>query len=562
MYILGISSYYHDSAAALIKDGEVIAAANEERFSRIKHDNSFPINAINFCLDFAGISSNEIDQIAYYEKPLLKFERILTTFIATYPYSILPFIKTVPEWLGEKISVESKIKKHLGFKKKLIFVSHHISHASASYYPSPFNKAAILTIDGVGEYQTTTLSDAKDTKINPISEINFPNSIGLLYSTFTAFLGFRVNDDEYKVMGMSAYGNPIYKEKIYKLINVNKDGSYMLDLSYFKYRESFKMWSDKFESLFGRPRNGKLTQKHKDIAASLQAVTEEVYFKILNHLWDVTRLDSVCIGGGFALNSLANGKIFKNTPFKNVYIFGPAGDDGCAIGAALYAQYSISNKRLHEISLYLGTSYYNDLTTLLNRYKLYFKKIHTNKEVVKRTAKLLTNGAIIGWFQGKMEFGPRALGNRSILAAPFPLGMKDKVNIVKKRELFRPFAGSVMEQHAHEYFDLPEAQFDFRFMNFCFPVKNEKKAKIPAITHQDGTCRIQTVKKEDGIFYQLLNEFKKQTGVPIILNTSLNLKGEPIAETPEQAIKDFINSKMDYLVINNYLISKRWNDKK
>jgi len=339
MYILGISAFYHDSAAALIKDGVVIAAAEEERFTRVKHSFQFPFGAIEFCLKQAGITIDEIDHVAYYEKTLLRFERVLDMFIKAYPFTYKPFVRGIPEWINEKIKVEQKIKKQLKFKKNIFYIPHHLSHASASYYTSGFKKAAILTIDGIGEYQTTGLWIGNENKVRPLGHINFPDSIGLLYSTFTAFLGFRVNEDEYKVMGLAAYGTPKYKNEIYKLIDVKEDGSFKLDLSYFKFREEFRMWSNKFEKVFGKRRKHteKVTNRHQDIAASIQAVTEEIYFKMLNHLYTITNVQNLCLGGGVALNALANGKIFENTPFKNVYVIGPAGDGGNAMGAALFA---------------------------------------------------------------------------------------------------------------------------------------------------------------------------------------------------------------------------------
>ena len=561
MYVLGISSFYHDSAAVLIKDGKVVAAFEEERFTRIKHDNAFPKQAINFCLKTAGITIKEITSIAYYEKPLLKFERILETFVATFPFSTQPFTTTIPEWLSHKIQVEKNIRK-LNFKKNIYFIPHHLSHAASSYYSSGFANAAILTVDGIGEYQTTGLWLGKKNTITPLKEINFPHSLGLLYSTFTAFLGFRVNEDEYKVMGLGAYGNPVYKDAIYKLIEIKEDGSFKLDLNYFRFREEFKMWSDKFEDLFGKPRsqNDSVLKHHKDLAASIQMVTEEIYFKMLNHLHRLTKAQNLCVSGGVGLNALANGKIFNNTPFKKIYIMGAAGDSGSAMGAALFAYFSISNpkKKVQKLdNLYLGSEFSNEeIGSYLKKNNLKFRKIESERELIKISARLLSKNAILGWFQGKMEFGPRALGNRSILANPKPKVMKEKVNRIKIRELFRPFAGSILQEYVSEYFEVPTTQKDFPFMNFCFQVKEEMRKNISAIVHADYSCRIQTVSKNNDRYYQLIHEFYKETGVPVILNTSFNLKGEPIVETPEQAIRDFLKTKIDYLVIDNYIVSK------
>ncbi len=498
MYILGISAYYHDSAAVLIKDGVPQFAAEEERFTRIKHHNGFPFHAINFCLKSAGISMQDIDAVAYYEKPLLKFERILETFVETYPNAVRPFLKTVPEWLGDKIKVGQTIKRKLAFRGKLFFIPHHYSHAAACFYPSGFEEAAILTLDGVGEYQTTGLWSGRGNKITPLKSINFPHSIGLLYSTFTAFLGFRVNDDEYKIMGLAAYGRPVHADDIYRIIDVKDDGSFSMNMDYFSFREGFRMWNKNFERLFGNPRGpeGTILQKHKDIAASIQKVTEEIYFGILRHLYSLTKCENLCVGGGVALNAVANGKIYAETPFKTVYILGPAGDSGAALGATLFTYHNISGfKDRHRIdNLYFGSEYNGvQIKNALKDSELAYEKFDNEKELLYKTASLLAENKVIGWFQGKMEFGPRALGARSILANPRHAYMKDKVNKIKKREPFRPFAGSILQEKAREYFLVPEENYRAPFMNFCFKVREEKRKEIAAIVHEDGTCRIQTV---------------------------------------------------------------------
>ncbi len=557
MYILGISAFYHDSAAVLLKDGEVLCGMEEERLSRIKHDNNFPFQAVLWCLRQAGITIQNVDYVAYYEKPLLKFERILHTFVETYPYSVKPFLKAIPEWISEKIKIEYIIRKKIGFKKKIFFIPHHLSHAAASFYTCPLDKSAIATIDGVGEYETTTLWQGEKTGIKSLKSIYFPHSLGLLYSAFTAFLGFRVNEDEYKVMGLAAYGKPVYAQKIYRLIDVKKDGSFRLDMKYFVYREAFRMWSGEFEALFGLPRKpaDPVLTRHKNIASSIQLVLEDIYFKILNHLHTLTKSENLCIGGGVGLNALANGKIYKNTPFKNIHVFGAAGDSGGALGAVLYAHNVILGqyrKRSNVQSLYLGSEYseYDGKRTAS------MKKYDDKKELIKKVAQLLAGNNIVGWFQGKMEFGPRALGSRSILANPKQRFMKEKVNRIKIRELFRPFAGSILKEHVHDYFDVPEKNHCSPYMTFCFSVKKEKRSNISAIVHKDNTCRIQTVSEADGLYYTLIREFYRITGIPCILNTSFNLKGEPIVENPQQAIDDFSKTKMDALVIGDYLILK------
>jgi len=566
MYILGISAYYHDSAAVLIKDGVIVCGIEEERFSRIKHDNGFPFQAVAFCLKEGGLDINDIHIISYYEKPLLKFERILETFIDTYPRGLKPFLKGMPEWLDYKIKVEHTIRTKLKYKGIVTFTPHHVSHASSAYYPSLFKESAILTIDGVGEYQTTGLWKGKDNMITPLKKIDFPHSMGLLYSTFTAFLGFKVNEDEYKLMGLAAYGKPVYVHKIKKIIDIKNDGSFQMDLKYFSFREGFQMWSPLFEKLFGKPRSPKdsVEQKHKDLASSIQTITEEIYFKILNYLYTLTKSENVCISGGVGLNALANGKIYTHTPFKNVYIFGAAGDSGAALGSALYTYYHpvipakarIQSKIPSINVLSFGSSYSNNyIEKTIKEYKLKYEKL-TEAVLITKTAKLLSEGNIIGWFQGKAELGPRALGNHSILCKPSPRNMKTKMNIIKLREQFRPFAGSILQEKVHEYFEVPEKNHWSPFMVFCFPVKKEKRKDLAAIVHADNTCRIQTVNKENGRYYQLIKEFYRLTGIACILNTSFNLKGEPIVETPQQAIEDFLKTKMDYLVIENFFISK------
>lgn len=565
MYILGISAFYHDSAAVLIKNGEIIAAVEEERFSRIKHDSAFPYQSVQSCLEQAKITIKDIAYIAYYEKPLLKFERILQTFVETYPFALRPFLKAIPEWLTEKINVESKIRKKLQFKKKIFYIPHHLSHAAAGYFTSPYISSVIVTIDGVGEYQTTAIWKAKGNTIELMKSLDFPHSLGLLYSTFTAFLGFRVNEDEYKIMGLAAYGKSIYVKKIAKLINTQKDGSFKLDMSYFSFRKSFQMWNKKFEELFGKPRSFDklgLNQRHKDIAASIQYVTEQIYFKILNHAYEATQEKNLCVSGGVGLNALANGKIYDNTPFQNVHIFGPAGDSGGAIGAALFTYYHIlqqktSRKAIQTLSW--GTSYQDsEIEKILLKEKLHYKKFTDEKRLLQTTATLLAENNIIGWFQGRMEFGPRALGNRSILANPKPVIMKEKMNTIKKRELYRPFACSILQEKVQDYFEIPSKKNIFPFMNFCFIVKKEKRKELVAVVHKDHTCRIQTVdNKINQRYYKLLKEFEKLTDIPALMNTSFNLNHEPIVETPEQAITDFQKIGLKHLIIENFLISKK-----
>lgn len=561
MYILGISAYYHDSAASLIKDGKIVCAVEEERFSRIKHDNQFPIKAIQFCLSQEKITVADLGYIAYYEKPLLKFERILENFVITYPYSLKPFLKGIPEWLSYKMKIEKTIREKLAYKGEIYFIPHHHSHAAAAFFTSPFTESAVLTIDGVGEYETTSLWKGSKNRISPLGSVFFPHSLGLLYSTFTAYLGFKVNEDEYKVMGLAAYGVPNMCDKIHRLIEIKEDGSFHLNISYFSFREEFRMWNNRFESIFGKPRNPKdsITGRHKDIAASIQSVTEEIYFKILNYLYKITECPNLCLSGGVALNALANGKIYKKTPFKHVHIFGPAGDSGASLGAPLYVHSVLLGRRKQSQTktLCYGSSYSNkQIASCLRGTGLRFKKFKNQDDLIYKTAGLLARNKIVGWFQGKMEFGPRALGARSILANPKPKNMKEKVNKIKIRELFRPFAGSILQEKVQEYFEVPERNHWSPFMTFCFKVKSNNIENITAIVHKDNTCRIQTVNMENGIYYKLIKEFYKITGIPCVLNTSFNLKGEPIIESPKQAIEDYLKTSLDALIMGDYIITK------
>lgn len=559
MYILGVSAYYHDSAAVLLKDGVILSAIEEERFTRIKHDNSFPLRAIDWCLKTNKLSINDIGFFAYYEKPLLKFERILDMFIKSWPWSLRFFMNFFPEQLGDKITVENTIRKKLKYKGKIVFVPHHLSHASAAYYSSGFTESAVMTVDGVGEYQTTGLWKGSGNRLTPLFSIHFPHSVGLLYSTFAAFLGFKVNEDEYKLMGLAAYGKPSYIGKVRRVVDVKPDGSFALDMDYFSFRESTKMWSRRFEKLFGKPRDPKdsIQPRHANIALSIQKITEDIYIGMLNHLHKVAPSDNLCISGGVALNALANGQIYAKTPFKHVHVLGPAGDSGAALGAALYMHFQGKTGNAKAVkSLYLGTSYSDGETkAALEKMGLPYRKL-TRKELVRQAALALAQGKIIGWYQGKCELGPRALGNRSILSQPAPHRMKDKVNMIKIREQFRPFAGSILKDHVHEYFTVPEVKHSSPYMNFCFTVRPEKRQALAAIVHADRSCRIQTVSPDNGLYYELIEEYRRQTGIACILNTSFNLKGEPIVETPEQAIADFKKTKMDMLFINSFAVNK------
>ena len=564
MYILGISCYYHDAAACLIKDGKIVAAAEEERFTRKKHDPSFPINAINFCLKEANISSKELSFIGFYEKPLSKFERILSQHLEMFPYSFWSFYKTIPNWLSEKLRIPKIIKKKLKYKGDILFIDHHLAHASSSFLVSPFKNAAILTVDGVGEWTTTAIGYGKENEIRLLKEVKFPHSIGLLYSTVTAHLGFSVNNSEYKIMSLAAYGTTLYYDKFMKIVDLKEDGSYMLDMDYFDYHFRLKMPGKKFVKEFGpiRKPNEELTQHHKNIAASLQKVTEDVLFKILNYLYEETKCENLCMAGGVALNSVANGKIKKNTKFKNIFIQPASSDAGTSLGVAFYIYNSVLNNKRNCImdSVYLGPEFYNNkIQSFLDSNKINYKKLKDENELVKETAKFIYQNNVIGWFQGRMEFGPRALGNRSILANPCNPQMKKILNEkVKHREEFRPFAPVIIEEKVKEYFDIDKK--DERFMLFVYPIKESKRKLIPPVNHVDGTARLQTVNKEQNLlYYNLIREFEKLSKVPVLINTSFNIRGEPIVCTPEDAYKCMMGTEIDYLILNNFLIKRNDN---
>ena len=567
MYTLGISCYYHDSAAAVLKDGKVVAAVEEERFSRIKFDDGFPKLAIDWCIKEAGISVENIDYVAFYDKPVLKFERLLDNYIAVAPRGLFSFLDVIPKWIHKRIWVKDEIKKHLkGFKGKIIFPEHHMSHAAYTFFTSPFDEAAILTVDGVGEWSTTTFGMGNDTAIKLISDIRWPHSLGLFYSAFTYFLGFKVNEGEYKLMGMSSYGKPKYYDKILdELIDVKNDGSIHLNMKYFAFTYDKYMTNQNFSDLFGIPprkHNEKAEQIHYDIGASAQLVLEDILLKMVNHIHNKTRMKNLCIGGGVGLNGVANYRILKEGPFENLHIPPSPGDAGSAIGCAQYLYYCFTkNKRIvqqpSEIitnNIYVGPEYSNDkIKSFLEKNEISYEFLE-REALLKNTAKLISEGNIVGWYQGKMEWGPRALGNRSILADPRDAKMKDILNEkIKHRESFRPFAPSILEEYVSEYFDI-----DVPSPYMLLVAKVKKPEKIPAVTHVDGTGRLQSVSKEvNPFYYDLINEFYKLTGVPVIINTSLNVMGEPIVNTPEQAHTMILKTDMDYLALGNYLISRK-----
>jgi carbamoyltransferase len=565
MYNLGISCYYHDSAAALLKDGHVIAAVEEERFSRNKFDDGFPKMAIEWCLNEGGIKPNQIDSVAFYDKPVLKFERLLDNYIAVAPRGLYSFLNTIPKWLHKRLWIKNDIKKTLkGFNGKIIFPEHHMSHAAHTFYTSPFAESAILTIDGVGEWSTTTFGYAIDNTINLTNDIRWPHSLGLFYSAFTYFLGFKINEGEYKLMGLSSYGTPKYYDLILdNLIDVKDDGSIHLDMKYFAFTHDKVMTNDRFAELFGispKKKDEKMLQVHFDIGASAQKVLEDVILKMVNHVYEKTQMKNLCLGGGVALNGVANYRILKEGPFDNIHIPPSPGDGGSAVGCAQYLYHIYHNnkriiehdsaKRIYE-NVYAGPSFSDEeIVQFLDSKNISYEKFD-RESLLKKVSHLIADGNIVGWYQGRMEWGPRALGNRSILADPRHGDMKDILNEkIKHRESFRPFAPSVLEEYAFEYFDIDTSS---PYMSMVVPVKKPKD--IPAVTHIDGTGRLQTVSKDSNpLYYDLINEFYKITGIPVIINTSMNVMGEPIVNTPEEAYQMIVKTDMDYLVMNNFLI--------
>ena len=561
MNILGISCFYHDSAACLVRDGEVIAAASEERFTRKKHDAGFPHNAIRYCLEEGRINAHEIDRVGFYDKPLLKFERIITSYLANFPRSYLAFMKAVPVWLRERLWTKDVIARELGYKGEILFAEHHQSHAASAFLVSPFDEAAILTVDGVGEWATASLAAGSGNSIRMLKQINYPHSLGLLYSAFTYYLGFKVNSAEYKVMGLAPYGEPRYYDRIMsELIDVHGDGSFRLNMNYFAYAYGLRMTNGQFEKLFeGPPRlpESPLDQRHKDIAASIQKVTEEVMMKLAFSIHAETGFTDLCMAGGVALNCVANGRILREGPFKNIFIQPAAGDAGGAIGVAKYIYHTLlGHARDSALShVYLGPCFSSDeIESFLKETGAAYRRLE-REELLREVARLIADQNVVGWFQGRMEFGPRSLGNRSILADARRAENRDRVNLkIKFRESFRPFAPSVLEDHSAEYFNLDCAS---PYMLLVGQVREDKRI-IPSVTHVDGSARIQTVSRETNpIFYDLIAEFYRRTGVPVIINTSFNVRGEPIVCTPQDAFRCFMRTNMDFLVMDHFLVDKR-----
>ena len=595
--ILGISAFYHDSAACLLKDGKIIAAAQEERFTRKKHDSSYPHYAIEFVLSYGNLRLSEIDQIVFFEKPFLKFERLLETYVAFAPRGFVSFAKAMPLWIKEKLFQKNllfnKLKNHdKNYKsdQNIFFSDHHLSHAASAFFPSPFNEAVVLTADGVGEWATTTVAIGKNDNLEIKKEIHFPHSLGLLYSAFTYYTGFKVNSGEYKLMGLAPYGNPIYEDKIKKLIDIKDDGTFRLDQKYFNYATGLTMTNDKLDDLFGqKPRdsqNEKINQFHMDIAASIQKVTEEIMIKLAKAIREEYDIKNLCLAGGVALNCVANGKILKEKIFDNIWIQPAAGDAGGSLGAAL-ALWHIDQGNKRSVNSndnmkgsYLGAEFtQEEIEKELKSIGANFEKVDY-EDLINKTSEFLSNEKAIGWFQGRMEFGPRALGARSILGDPRSDKMQKNLNLkVKYRESFRPFAPSVLREDASKWFDIDvDSPYMLLVANinadkiiemneeqkklFGIDKLNIKRSEVPAVTHVDYSARIQTVTKDtNNRYYDLISKFKEKTGCPIVVNTSFNVRGEPIVNTPTDAFNCFMGTELDYLVIGDCILDKNKQNK-
>jgi carbamoyltransferase len=559
MNILGISCFYHDSAACLLRDGKVIAAAQEERFNRQKNSPDFPINAINFCLQAGNLTIYDIDYIGFYEKPFLKFSRVIISYLRAYPFSLKSFLSTIPVWLQDRLIMPLVFKKELSFDGKVLFIKHHLSHAASSFLVSHFEEAAILTADGIGEWATTTYGIGKGNNIKILKEINFPDSLGLLYTGVTTYLGFKANQEEGTVMGLASYGQPAYLDRFKKIVQVKGDGSFRMDQSFFGFNRASRMYTNKFIKMFGKERKpgDKIEDRHRDVAASLQKFIEETVLAMARHVYSETKSDKLCLAGGLFLNCIANNRILEEAPFKEIFIQPAAGDSGGALGVASYIYNSIlDNKRNYVMTdVYLGPEFSASyIKRVLLKEELDYKELD-DPVLFKYVAEKISNNKIIGWLQGRMELGPRALGNRSIIANPCSPQMKDMLNAkVKKRESFRPYAPVVLEERAKEFFRLKNLS---PFMLLAPEVREDKKGLIPAVTHVDGTARVQTINKNiNAKLWSLVKEFENITGIPVLINTSFNLKGEPIVCSPEDAISCFKRSQMDCLVLGNYVVER------
>lgn len=586
MNILGISCFYHDSAACFLQEGRIIAAVQEERFTRKKHDFNFPIHAINSCLDQGHIQVKDLDYVVFYDKPFIKFERIIETSLAYAPSGISQFIQAIPIWLKQKLWIPELIRDELNYKGKILFSQHHESHAASAFYPSPFNEAAFLTMDGVGEWETASFGVGKGNDLDIQYYLRFPNSLGLLYSAFTYYTGFKVNSGEYKLMGLSPYGEPKYTDLILReLIDLKEDGSFKINMRYFGYCDGLRMTNRRFDRIFGGPARKpetKITQRHMDIAASIQKVTEEIMLRMARQVHKVTGMDKLCLAGGVALNCVGNGRILREGPFKEIWVQPASGDAGGALGAALLVWHKyLKNKRVSDgkddsqNTSFLGPAFSDEnIENFLKKENIPYQKL-LYSDIPHTVSDLIIQGNVIGWFQGRMEFGPRALGARSILGDSRNTDMQSKMNLkIKYRESFRPFAPTVLAGKASEWFDL---NTESPYMLLVAPVRNDKRLKvdneevlkgfeklkikrslIPAVTHVDYSARVQTIRRQDNmLYYDLIDAFYKKTGCPVIINTSFNVRGEPLVCTPEDAFRCFIRTEMDYLIMGCFLLDKK-----
>lgn len=594
MKILGISAFYHDSAAALVIDSEIIAAAQEERFTRIKHDPSFPVHAVEFCLQKAGLHAEDLDYVVFYEKPLLKLDRLLENYVAFAPSGFNSLVSAVSEWSGKKSAIKQSILKNLkGFRGKTLFLEHHESHAASAFFPSPFEKAAVITMDGVGEWATSSIGIGEGNKIKILKELKYPHSLGLLYSAFTYFTGFKVNSGEYKLMGLAPYGKPVYADLIReKLVKIYDDGSIQLDLSYFNYCQGLTMTNKKFADLFGGPPRkpeSPITAREMDIAASIQVVTEEIMQKMARYAKDLTGCDHLCLAGGVALNCSSNGKLQKTKIFKDIWVQPASGDAGGALGAALFVNYQLLNEKRclkdckdFQKGSFLGNSYSSEeIREYLEKNQISYDCHSDRNELMEYLAGELEQGKVIGLFQGRMEYGPRALGGRSIIGNPMLPDMQTRINLkIKFRESFRPFAPAVLAEDAAEYFDF-DSESPYMLMvapvnqKYLFELSAEEteildhhpdllkrlnipRSRLQAITHIDNSARLQTVDKErNPFFYDLLRTFKGKTGCPVLVNTSFNIRGEPIVCSPADALNCFYNTDMDILVLEDVVVTEK-----
>ncbi len=565
MYVLGISCYYHDAAAALVHDGELVAAAEEERFNRQKHYNGFPSAAIKYCLAQAGITIEQVDYIGFYEKPLVKFSRILESVLAGWPRTYWTWIRSMPVWLTTKLNIGRTIQKELNTDQDIYYCQHHLAHAASAFLVSGFDEAAIITADGVGEWATTAWGVGRGNDLHLEKEIRFPHSVGLLFSAITAYLGFRVNDAEWKVMGLAPYGRPTYVDQFRQVVDLRADGSFRLNMKYFAHHYSVeRIFNRRWEVLFGRPqrpRETELDEFHQDIAHSGQQVVEEIMVNIARHVYRQTGLDNLCVAGGVGLNCVANWRMLQESGFKSIFIQPAAGDSGGALGTAFYLCNSVLRCPRTFVMKHAcwGPGFSAaEIRAALARHGLAHEYFPREEDLLSAAARLIADGKVVGWFQGRMEFGPRALGARSLLADPRNPQMKEIINAkVKFREAFRPFAPSVLKERAHEYFELPVGM-DAPFMLLVPPVRPALRTVIPAVTHQDGTGRVQTVTEEvNGRYYRLIKAFAGLTGIPVVLNTSFNVRGEPIVCTPQDAIRTFVNTGIDVLVIGDYIVREK-----